>query len=114
MSADLEAVARRLTAGATWHPGDPASEPEALPCAEVGGALVFAYVRATKDADGVERLRLHVSVHLDSADALTREDAMGIPLRVSLDGAQVDVDHRGAWRFGAKGSYGLTLTPVGG
>lgn len=109
----MDAEAQRLTDETAFHPSHP-GEPDGLPCLEVGGAVVFAYVKAATDTDGVERLRLHVSIHLDGADALTHDDAMGIPVRVALDGAQLDVDHRGSWSLEAQGTYGLTLTPAGG
>ncbi|MGW7100289.1 hypothetical protein [Streptomyces sp. NPDC054838] len=64
-------------AAATYLPMDP-EEPDTLPCIEIAGAQVYAYV----DESGT----LRVSVHLDAGDvtALARPDGT-VPLRVKVN-----------------------------
>lgn len=96
MTDSLRDAAARLTAGAVWHPCDPDADPDALPCVEVAGAIVFAYVNVLCDPDsGEARLQLVVSVHLDNADALTRNEHDAIPLRLPLPGLDITTDPQG-------------------
>ncbi|GAA1978205.1 hypothetical protein [Kitasatospora viridis] len=71
---------KTANAAATFLPADPA-EPGTLPCIEIGGAQVYAYL----DDDGT----LCVSVNLETAaPGLVRADDT-VPLRITVGDREV-------------------------
>lgn len=90
----MTASDKAANAAATFHPYDPQDgETEALPCIEIGGVQVYAYVR-----DGI----LVISADFDTADngddtpfALFGSDR--VPVAVSVGGKRVFEDFPEHW-----------------
>ncbi|MGW5657204.1 hypothetical protein [Streptomyces humi] len=76
-----EGVCAEANSAAVFHaPAGPGGE--GLPCMEVAGVLVFAYLDASMQA-------VRVSVHLDTADELVLQPGDWVPLHVDVEGSTV-------------------------
>ncbi|KUJ33571.1 hypothetical protein ADL25_44655 [Streptomyces sp. NRRL F-5122] len=76
-----EKVSAQINSAALFHaPAGP--DGEGLPCIEIAGVLVFAYLDA-----GMQAVR--VSVHLDTADELVIQPGQTVPLHVQVEDSTV-------------------------